>query len=185
MVIGPKIFNLCLPFKGRSKPPPEMPPPETTPGGGGSNGIKEEGEFRKVFSYLDANNDGKISADELSASFSSIGDDVSIDKVEKIIREFSNGGATEDSLLLDFEAFERMMDLRDSEDDKVLQQAFEVYVEEKGGARGCITPEGLRRVLGRLGDVKSYEECEAMIRVFDLDGDGVLDYNEFQKMMMT
>ncbi|CAA6674973.1 unnamed protein product [Spirodela intermedia] len=30
----------------------------------------------------------------------------------------------------------------------------------------------------------SHEECAAMIRAFDGDGDGVLNYDEFCKMMM-
>ncbi|KAI3465011.1 hypothetical protein Pfo_021674 [Paulownia fortunei] len=168
--------------------PPSLPDPNRKPSTGnhqpwlwrGLNSVNKEGEFRQVFRYFDANNDGKIAADELSAYFASIGDSVSHEAAEKIIREFSKGSA-EDSLLLGFGDFVRLMELRDTEDDKVLRQAFEVYVVEKGS--GCITPEGLRQVLRRLGVVKSYRECEAMIRVFDLDGNGVLDFHEFHKMM--
>ncbi|KAL0325692.1 UNVERIFIED_CONTAM: putative calcium-binding protein CML41 [Sesamum radiatum] len=175
-----RAFKLRLPFRRRSKPRTEDPSHETTAHcGGGLKSSKEE-EFRQVFRYFDANNDGKISAEELSAYFASTGDSVSLEEAEKIIREFSNDGAGE-SLLLEFGEFVRMMELRDAEDDKVLRQAFEVYVVEKDG--GCITPEGLRQVLRRLGDVKSHQECEAMIRVFDLDGNGVLDFHEFHKMM--
>ncbi|KAL3840336.1 hypothetical protein ACJIZ3_024927 [Penstemon smallii] len=151
-------------------------------GGGGTTPPKattKEEEFRQVFRYLDANDDGRISAEELRAYFVSIGDTVSYEEAGKIIREFSNA---EDSLLLTFEEFGRMMELRgDVEEDTLLKQAFEVYEVEKGS--GCITPEGLRLVLRRLGDVKSYGECADMIRVFDLDGNGVLDFYEFQKMM--
>ncbi|KAK4429129.1 putative calcium-binding protein CML41 [Sesamum alatum] len=184
-----RALKLRLPFRRRSKPKTEDPSPETTIHGGGglnSSPSSKEDEFRQVFRYFDANDDGKISAEELSAYFASTGDSVSLEEAEKIIREFSNDGAAvgeEESLLLEFEEFVRMMELRDAEDDKVLRQAFEVYVVEKGG--GCITPEGLRQVLRRLGDVKSHQECEAMIRVFDLDGNGVLDFHEFHKMMMS
>ncbi|KAL0461514.1 UNVERIFIED_CONTAM: putative calcium-binding protein CML41 [Sesamum latifolium] len=52
---------------------------------------------------------------------------------------------------------------------------------EKGSGR--ITAKSLQRVLGRLGDQKSYDECVAMIRVFDSDGKGELGYHEFQQMM--
>ena len=67
------------------------------------------------------------------------------------------------------------------EGDEDLRRAFEMFEVEKGC--GCITPKGLQQVLKRLGDAKSREECEAMIRAFDLDGNGVLDFNEFNKMM--
>ncbi|CAN1294346.1 Probable calcium-binding protein CML41 [Linum perenne] len=38
-------------------------------------------------------------------------------------------------------------------------------------------------MLNRLGDRKSLDECSAMIRPFDLYGNGVLDFQEFQNMM--
>ncbi|XP_051149960.1 probable calcium-binding protein CML41 [Andrographis paniculata] len=140
------------------------------------------GEFRQVFRFLDANGDGKISADELAAFFASVGESVSREEAERIIGEFSGGGEIEGSGELGFEEFVRVVELRETEDDAaVLRRAFEVYEVEKGS--GCITAEGLRRVFRRLGEVKSVKECEAMIRVFDLDGNGVLDFNEFYKMM--
>ncbi|EYU45102.1 hypothetical protein ABFS82_03G054100 [Erythranthe guttata] len=178
-------FKLRLPFRRRSKPRTGIPQPETANYVGG--GDDKEGEFRQVFRYLDANNDGMIAAGELSAYFASIGDSVSHEAAEKIIREFSKGGgaaaATENSSpLLEFDDFMQVMELRDSEDDSaVLRRAFEMYVADNGG--GCITAEGLLRGLRRLGDVRSHQECEEMIRVFDLDGNGVLDFHEFHKMM--
>jgi calcium-binding protein CML len=38
-------------------------------------------------------------------------------------------------------------------------------------------------MLHRLGDAKSYDDCVAMIHVFDIDGNGVLDFHEFNQMM--
>ncbi|GFQ06520.1 probable calcium-binding protein cml41 [Phtheirospermum japonicum] len=195
------IASITKPFTSRlsklrlrSKPKnTASPSPETTsPGRSSSDGgeivsapksSSKEDEFRQVFAFLDANNDGEISADELRAYFSSVGDTAAHEGAEKIIGEL----CAEDSnnLLLRFKEFERVMELRDSgEDNVVLRRAFEVYEVEKGS--GCITAEGLRQVLRRLGvDVKSVEECRAMIRVYDLDGNGVLDFDEFYKMMMT
>ncbi|KAL1534895.1 putative calcium-binding protein CML41 [Salvia divinorum] len=101
----------------------------------------------------------------------SIGDSVSREEAERIIGQ------------LQFEDFVRVMELREGDGDvvEVLRRAFEVYEEEKGS--GCITAEGLRQVLRRLGDVKSVRECKATIGVYDLDGNGVLDFDEFSKMM--
>ncbi|KAH6816925.1 hypothetical protein C2S51_000528 [Perilla frutescens var. frutescens] len=189
-----KVFNLRLPRRLRPKSDTATPPPETTSprrcsgGGEGDAAVvsprpsSKEDEFRRVFQFLDADNDGKISADELTAYFATFGDSLSREEAERIIGEFSEG-----SKLLEFGEFVRVMELRGGDGDgdgvDVLRQAFEVYEEEKGS--GCITPAGLREVLRRLGDVKSVQECKAMIRVYDLDGNGVLDFDEFCKMMMT
>ena len=48
---------------------------------------------------------------------------------------------------------------------------------------GCINPTSLKRMLNRLGESKSTEDCKAMIRMFDLNGDGVLSFDEFRIMM--
>lgn len=166
-----KVFKLRLPRRLRPKPI-EAPSPRRP-----ASPASKEDEFRRVFRFLDADNDGTISADELTAYFGSIGESLSREEAERIIGEFSSGG----SLLLTFEEFVRVMELRDGAGDEVLRQAFEVYEEEKGS--GCITPEGLRKVLRRLGHVKSVQECKAMIGVYDLDGNGVLDFHEFCEMM--
>lgn len=109
-----------------------------------------------------------------------IGETMSYDDVQRVISEFNLNGDNS----LEFKEFVKLIE-RDNNhegDDEDLRKAFETFEVEKGC--GCITPKGLRQVLKRLGgDEKSNEECEAMIRVYDLDGNGVLDFHEFQKMM--
>jgi calcium-binding protein CML len=39
-------------------------------------------------------------------------------------------------------------------------------------------------MMSRLGLHLDADECEAMIRRFDLNGDGVLTFDEFKTMMM-
>ncbi|KAH6785612.1 hypothetical protein C2S51_038067 [Perilla frutescens var. frutescens] len=155
-----KVFNLRLPRHLRPKPDTATPPPETTSSRRGSGGgerdvaivsprpSSKEDEFRWVFRFLDADNDGKIFADELTAYFTTFSDSLSREEAERIIGEFSEG-----SKLLEFGEFVRVMELCGGDGDgvDVLRQAFEVYEEEKGS--GCITPAGLREVLRRLGDV--------------------------------
>ncbi|XP_042489440.1 probable calcium-binding protein CML41 [Macadamia integrifolia] len=64
--------------------------------------------------------------------------------------------------------------------DDDLKRGFEMFV-----AKGCgsITTEGLQRMFSRLGYKISNEECKKVIQAFDLNGDGVFDYSEFQQMM--
>jgi calcium-binding protein CML len=65
-----------------------------------------------------------------------------------------------------------------------LRQAFGMYSETENNVEaGCITPASLRRMLARLGEHQDVDECRAMICRFDLDGDGVLSFDEFKIMM--
>ncbi|RVW62778.1 putative calcium-binding protein CML40 [Vitis vinifera] len=42
----------------------------------------------------------------------------------------------------------------------------------------------LKRMLSRLGESRSVEECSVMIGQFDVNGDGVLSFDEFKLMML-
>ena len=69
----------------------------------------------------------------------------------------------------------------EEEEERELRKAFGMYEME---GEGCITASSLKRMLSRLGESRELEECQAMIRRFDLDGDGVLSFDEFKVMMM-
>ncbi|MBA0809940.1 hypothetical protein Gohar_001967, partial [Gossypium harknessii] len=149
------------PFLSKSKSSTSLPlSPPTVPLPPLNKTTKKE-ELRQVFHRFDHDGDGKISSEELSAYFASIGDNVSSNVVRRVIKDFDNDGDE----LLGFEDFVELMEGGDDGDD--IKRAFEMYEGDKGC--GCITPVGLQQMLGRLGDVRSYEECKAMIGVFDLD----------------
>jgi len=143
-----------------------------------TNNKEDEKGLREVFKYFDGDGDGKISAYELRSYFGSIGEHMSHEEAERVINYLDADGDS----LLDFNDFIKLMKGEGgSDDDKDLRKAFEMFVwEEK---EGCITPKGLQRMLQRLGDDRSYEECVVMIDAFDIDHNGVLDFNEFHQMM--
>jgi calcium-binding protein CML len=62
-----------------------------------------------------------------------------------------------------------------------LREAFGMYEME---GSGCITALSLKLMLAKLGAHQDIAECQAMICRFDLDGDGVLSFDEFKTMMM-
>ncbi|KAJ4760003.1 EF hand calcium-binding protein family [Rhynchospora pubera] len=133
-----------------------------------STGRSRLAELQKVFRHLDQDRDGKISGHELSAFFSTMGDDeLRSDEID-----FDNISH------LDFGDFMKLMEREEEED---LRRAFEMFEAVKGSGR--ITPKGLQRVLSRLGDERSMADCQAMISVYDVDGDGELDFHEFHRMM--
>ncbi|KAK2994805.1 hypothetical protein RJ640_021037 [Escallonia rubra] len=171
-----KSFKLTLPrlgSKSKASSPLVSSPPI-------AKCSAKEDEYLEVFRFFDSDGDGRISGEELIAYFMTIGECVSSDEAQRVIRDFDTDGDN----LLELGDFVRLVE-RDNGggggDDDDLRRAFEMFEVDKGC--GCITPKGVQQVLNRLGDSKSYQECEAMIRVFDLDGNGVLDFHEFHKMM--
>ncbi|KAK1660800.1 hypothetical protein QYE76_048961 [Lolium multiflorum] len=65
-------------------------------------------------------------------------------------------------------------------------QACGLIVEDFGVASGLrISVAELSKVLGRIGEGCSTEECERMVASVDVDGDGCVGFEEFKKMMST
>lgn len=174
-----KILSVRLP-RLRSKSSSSSQSSPTTPKSPNISrrNSSREDEFREVFRHFDTDNDGKISAFELRAYFGSVGEHMSHEDAQEIIDELDTDGDS----FIDFEDFKKMVVQKEGTgDDESLKAAFEMYEVEKGCGR--ITPKSLQRVLSRLGDPKSYDECVTMIQFYDTDGNGELDYHEFRQMM--
>ncbi|XP_037417953.1 putative calcium-binding protein CML23 [Triticum dicoccoides] len=139
------------------------------------------GEFKRVFSAFDQDGDDKISAAELRLCMkAALGGDISAEEVQALMASADADGDG----LLDEEEFLRLV--REAEADHEeegdrCREAFGMYEME---GRGCITPLSLKLMMSRLGLYLDVNECQAMVRRFDLNGDGVLTFDEFKTMMM-
>jgi calcium-binding protein CML len=152
-------------------------------------------ELGSLFAAFDADSDGRISASELRECMrSTLGAEaaVSAEEAEALVADADADGDG----LLDAAEFAGLVarlhaDAGEEDRHRGLRQAFGMYCsetsenneeEEEAGA-GCITPASLRRMLAGLGEHQDVDECRAMICRFDLDGDGVLSFDEFKIMM--
>ncbi|XP_008808888.4 probable calcium-binding protein CML41 [Phoenix dactylifera] len=171
-----KSFKLNLPFLCHQV---DVSAPPATVSSPPSSRTKDRiDELRDVFRHFDQDRDGKISGRELRAFFVSIGEEIPVEESEAVIAELDSDG----DQLLDFGDFVGLMEREGGgEEDEDLRKAFEMFEVVKGSGR--ITPRGVQRMLRLLGDERSFEECKAMIRAYDLDGDGELDFHEFHRMM--
>ncbi|TYH24192.1 hypothetical protein ES288_A03G071900v1 [Gossypium darwinii] len=134
-------------------------------------------EYDRVVRYFDKDGDGKISASELSHRLGQMGGKLLLNIAEVAVEALDSNGDE----LLDLEDLIKLMEEDDEEEKlKDLRQAFGMYDED---GCGFITPKGLKKMLKKLGESKSIDECMVMIKHFDINGDGVLSFEEFRVMM--
>ncbi|XP_061364648.1 putative calcium-binding protein CML19 [Gastrolobium bilobum] len=135
-------------------------------------------QYVRVFNHFDENGDGRISPSELRQCVVAIGGKLSPEEAEAAVELLD----LDEDGLVGLDDFVRFVEGgKEEEIVNDLREAFKMYEME---GCGCITPKSLKRMLGKLGECKSLEECQAMIARFDLDGDGVLNFDEFKVMML-
>ncbi|XP_048443944.1 putative calcium-binding protein CML19 isoform X1 [Pyrus x bretschneideri] len=133
--------------------------------------------YERVFRYFDEDGDGKISPSELRRRLGLMGGELLQNEAEVAVEMLDSDG---DGLLGLEDLVGLMEGGKEEEKLKGLREAFEVYDVERCG---FITPSSLKRMLSKLGESKSIDECKVMIQRFDLNGDGLISFEEFRIMM--
>ncbi|MCO5591635.1 hypothetical protein L7F22_045627 [Adiantum nelumboides] len=156
--------------------------------------------LRRVFDTFDENKDGLLSLAELSRSFEKLGLESS--NVHCLLRNMpasngQEGAVSHDDFVLLYQGSssckqdtsntngnaERPMDCsRDDAQEELIWDAFNVFDKDKDG---FISPSELQSVLCNLGfgAAKEIDACIEMIRGYDRDGNGQVDFEEFKDML--
>ncbi|XP_078435419.1 putative calcium-binding protein CML31 [Wolffia australiana] len=132
-----------------------------------------------VFRELDEDGDGKVSPTELCSRMKKIGLTLSVEEATSAVDSVDHDGDG----LLGFDEFADLMAEGEQEDEhreREMRAAFGVYECE---GSGFITAASLKSALWAMGNRSCIEDCTAMIRKFDLDGDGVISFDEFKAML--
>lgn len=153
----------------------------------------DKAELKSVFATFDKNGDGFITKQELRESFKNIRIFMTEKEVEEMVVKVDTNGDG----LIDFEEFCilcKAIGVRDQggDDEKEgqqdggegdLKEAFDVFDKDKDG---LISVEELGLMLCSLGlkEGGRVEDCKEMIRKVDMDGDGMVNFDEFKRMMM-
>ncbi|TKY69241.1 calcium-binding protein CML25 [Spatholobus suberectus] len=135
-------------------------------------------ELEYVFKKFDANGDGRISSSELGAMMRSLGQPATEEELCKMIREVDSDGDGHIGL----EEFVEL-NTKGVDPDEVLENLKDAFSIFDVDGNGSITAEELHVVMASLGDQCSLEECRKMIAGVDGDGDGMISFEEFKKMM--
>jgi calmodulin len=137
-------------------------------------------EYQDAFSALDTDHDGFIASSQLGQILRSIGENPTDAEVQDMINEidFDGNGSIE------FPEFLRMMAKKVSDlyaEDEI-REAFQFFDRD---GNGFITRHELKSVMMNLGEKLTDQECDQLVEEADLDGDGVINYEEFYYLMAS
>ncbi|XP_062499933.1 neo-calmodulin-like [Corticium candelabrum] len=141
-----------------------------------------EASMRQVFMLFDKDESGTISTDELKSVFKSLGQNPNMAELQAMISEVDSDGNGE----IDFHEFSAMMaKYMKSSDDDYIEQVKEAFKIMDMDQNGFIEPQELKEVMTRFGQRLSDVDVEDMIREADMDGDGRVNFDEFEVLMMN
>ncbi|XP_058788853.1 calmodulin-A-like isoform X3 [Phymastichus coffea] len=137
-------------------------------------------EFKEAFMLFDKDEDGTITMAELGVVMRSLGQRPSENELRDMVNEVDQDG----NGTIEFNEFLQMMSKKmkgaDCEDE--LREAFRVFDKNNDG---LISSVELRHVMTNLGEKLSEEEVDDMIKEADLDGDGMVNYEEFVTILTS
>ena len=137
-------------------------------------------EYKDAFEMFDKDKDGAITARELGNMMRSIGQNPTDEEVNAMIKEVDLNSDGK----IELDEFITLM-ARNSPDtqteDEVIN-AFRVFDKE---GNGLIATAELKHIMMTIGDKMTEAEADEMIHEADIDDDGVINYEEFVRMMMA
>ena len=152
------------------------------PGGAKSkHGLDDEmmEEIKEAFNLFDSENKGTIDVRELKAAFRALGFLV---KKTEIRQMFVDLDKDLSSATVTFDEFVEMvtprMKNRDARDE--IMKVFALFDDDN---KGGISFKNLKRVANELGENLTDEELQEMIDEADRDGDGLINEEEFYRVM--
>ena len=137
-------------------------------------------DFQDIFDQFDKDKDGKISGKELANAMVSMGQNPTDDEINEMMREVD---LNQDGLI-DFEEFMILMTKSspDTQAEEEVINAFRVFDKE---GNGLIASSELKHIMMTIGDKMTEEEADEMVNEADIDEDGMINYEEFVRMMMA
>jgi len=136
-------------------------------------------EFKETFSLFDKDGDGTISTKELGTVMRALGQNPTESELQDMINEVdADGNGT-----LDFTEFLSLMATKTKELDveEEFIEAFRVFDRD---GNGFVSAAELRQALTAMGEKMTDEEVDEIIKEAQIDGEGMINYERFVKMMM-
>ncbi|KAI7860180.1 calmoduline [Circinella umbellata] len=136
-------------------------------------------EYKSSFQQFDKDGNGTIDARELGGVMKALNMSVSEVEVKSMIRELDADGSGS----IDFEEFLSMLSRTKFNGNDAQQELLETFKVFDKNNDGTISANELREVMSNLGERMSEAELEQMLLEADANKDGVINYEEFVKML--
>ena len=140
---------------------------------------KEENYLKEIenqFINLAGNLHGSIDKNALLALSKNLDQNYSEEEIEHLIDEIDEDGNGK----IEFEEFLKSLANKSIGDENIIKQAFAILDRSDSG---YITQNDLRHAMLCLGENYSIEEINEMISLVDDDQDGVINFQEFNKLI--
>ncbi|CAK9071472.1 unnamed protein product [Durusdinium trenchii] len=139
---------------------------------------EQKEEIREAFSLFDTERSGAIDARELKAALRALGFEVKKEDVRKMLADIGK----DPSQPINFDEFCEMMKGRmpDKNSRAEIDKVFALFDEDD---KGKISFRNLKRIAQELGESLTDEELQEMIEEADRDGDGLINPDEFYRVM--
>ena len=137
-------------------------------------------ELQDIFDQFDKDKDGKISGKELANAMESMGQNPTDEEINEMMREVDLNRDGK----IDFDEFMAIMTKNspETQTEEEVINAFRVF--DKDG-KGLISSAELKHIMMTIGDKMTEEEADEMVNEADIDEDGMINYEEFVRMMMA
>ena len=133
-------------------------------------------EFEKQFINLAGNIHNSIDKNALKTLAKNLDQNYSEQEVERLIEEIDEDGNGK----IEFEEFLNTLANKSVGDENIVKQAFAILDRTDSG---YITLNDLRHAMLCLGENYTNEEINEMIALVDDDQDGVINFQEFNKLI--
>merc|ERR1711937_37592 len=135
-------------------------------------------EIKEAFDLFDNDGSGAISVNELTSAMQSLGFDVKHAVVYNMVADLDADGSGE----IEFGEFLDVMTakLSDKNTKEEIDRVFKLFDKDRNGT---LEADDLSRVCKELGEEMSEEDVRECIQRCDLDGDGVVNLDDFYNVL--
>ncbi|OMJ95961.1 hypothetical protein SteCoe_517 [Stentor coeruleus] len=135
-------------------------------------------EIKEAFNIFDTEHTGSIDARELKAAMRALGFDVKKQEIRKIMQDLDKSVNEK----VNYNEFLSIMTPKMSEKDtrEEIIKIFRLFDEDQTGK---ISFRNLKKIALELGEGLTDDELHEMVEEADRDGDGLINFDEFYRVM--